>query len=254
MRYVPFARKVRIFAGEFGHFEPLQFVNEDSLRAQIHRGRFFQDGVELLMNFGHNDVPLEVTFIGEPAVGIGPTQEFFDLFSGELRQRMFRKADDSQGLFPAPDASPKEVELLGFLLARTLLAETHVDLQLNENFFTLMRESFDPGRTEERLASIDQELYFGLRLMEEEEGKDYMSAVCGVKFREAMREPFVRGFNYVFPFEAFASLFTDEEIGSIFSGCCNIFTEEDLRTGIRPMQGYTHASREIQMCKTSFVK
>jgi hypothetical protein len=76
MKYFPGSPRFFVDAREHGHIEPRQDVKDDSLRVQIARHSRFHDGKELLLNFTTKDVPLEITFADEKAIGIGPTHEF----------------------------------------------------------------------------------------------------------------------------------------------------------------------------------
>ena len=115
------------------------FPRQSSLKIIVSRSRIFEDGVKYLKLFAQNKIPVDVQFENESGRGPGVTQEFFTLLSEEFKKRKVFRYDESQGLFPSPNADPDMFELLGILVAKSLSMDCQTDFQFNPAFFEKLK-------------------------------------------------------------------------------------------------------------------
>lgn len=124
-----------------------------SIRCTLARKHLFDDGCKALERFGPGPFHLEFAFKGENGIGDGPTQEFFTLMSRELCKRRSshkRKlwldneldhseyASNKMGLFPAVDANPRMLKILGLLCGKAIFVGKMIDIPFNPSFFDLL--------------------------------------------------------------------------------------------------------------------
>lgn len=84
---------------------------------------------------------LEVEYEGEVGTGLGPTLEFYDLVSKELRQLPLWATTDDHSLFPAPSEGREEkvyFELMGQLISKGICDSRLVDLPFSPLFYELV--------------------------------------------------------------------------------------------------------------------
>jgi E3 ubiquitin-protein ligase TRIP12 len=209
---------------------------------------------------------MRISYFDEVAIGIGPTKEFFTLFSREFllrKRRLFRSMSSSSrycrdmlGFFPAPTASPELFYVIGILCAKVILMECVIDINFNPAFFRLIRNQ------EVSIDEVDPTLALSLSRVEGNEALDFTYPgypdlemipngsttsvtpelmdeyrdlvhhfTCGLDRFAGIREHFLSGFNCVLPFEAFDSL-TPAEMSILINGDKRVFGEDDLRQGI----------------------
>lgn len=144
MRNTFFTTRFKAYCDTFGFRTYYEFTDDMVLRLHVRWNRIFDDGFYVLEKFTMHNMPVSIHAINGLGVPSGDTGQFLNQFADELRQRMFRAADDPNGLFPAADVSPEYMRMLGILLARVLYRGVTVDIRLNPEFFTLMRRgTFD---------------------------------------------------------------------------------------------------------------
>ena len=131
-------------------------ITEDKTLANNRRRKFTVDRQnvihsteKLMKELGNYTGYLEFEYMLETGSGIGPTQEYYSLFSKELMnvKKLWYKTTD-QTLFPAPyvtkeigfEENEKLFSLLGFVVARSLYDDRLIDIPFNCLFWDLVLE------------------------------------------------------------------------------------------------------------------
>jgi hypothetical protein len=284
MRYLAFRlhaldlkAAVKTLGKEFGDVSAKE-LHADPLKVNVHRDAVFVDGVQIFSKFAGNSIRLECSFIGEEGIGLGPTHEFFTLFSHELcRPNLVFRSDDpsapfahaQNGLFFSPIATEAAVEVLGCFIGKAILSECLVDIHFNPALFRFLRgqrveiSDVDPvlARSLDRLdvGSGCSFVYPGYEFELLPNGADIevsMENVATFKLRihdwtcgEALfklRYAFIRGFEKVMPFSRL-SILTEEEICLVLGGHRAPFNLSDLLDHVVISHGYTAESPCIMM-------
>jgi hypothetical protein len=250
-------------------------VTADTIQVHVHRDAIFIDGVNILTHFGCNQSRLKVSFIGEAGIGLGPTHEFFTLFSHELCRpsaRLFRtdKVDTDfavcqRGMFLSPEAPSRGVAILGIFLAKALQMGCLVDIAINPALWRFLRgqkvevAEVDPMvaqslRSPNGLVGLPF-VYPGLQLalgdgeVTTENLPMFINAVAEATCGEGMaglRDAFVEGFERVMPFWVLDP-FDENEVCALLRGDGSRFGIDDIERNVRLEHGYTRESPEIQM-------
>ena len=264
-----------------------RFVKPDAGRSKhqikynftIKRENIYEDGIKIIRYFAGSIGLLEVAFAGDVGLGIGPTQEFFTLFSQEMcktSRNMWRTepgrefAFSEGGLYPLPTANKNDLYILGMFCAKALATKFIIDIPFHPSFIKTLRKDYV------RVSDIDKNFansiedksgligldftYPGIPSLElkpggadievtEENINEYTSRIisltCGDKMIE-LCQAFVSGFNEVIPFSSL-SIFTPEEIITLLLGNTkNNITLEELRANVDIGPGYTSASPQIE--------
>jgi E3 ubiquitin-protein ligase TRIP12 len=163
---------------------------------------------------------------------------------------------DSLGLFPAPNASTADFEVLGVLCAKAILMECVLDINFNPAFIRLLRgEAIDLEKVDGVLArsllsltgtesldftypgypEIEMIPEGAMITVEPERIEEYCALIrqftCGEKRFEPIMNAFLQGFNAVLPFGRFECL-APEEFCTLISGERTPFTEAQMRQEI----------------------
>jgi hypothetical protein len=104
----------------------------------VRRRNVLCDGIIILRIFGRTTTRFDVRFDDEPAVGIGPTHEFYNIFAEQFENSIFHP-NRTNGCFPCPSTSSRDMEIFRRLLARLLLHQITVKWRINSLFFSLIR-------------------------------------------------------------------------------------------------------------------
>jgi hypothetical protein len=250
-------------------------VTADTIQVHVHRDAVFVDGVNILTHFGCNQWRLKIAFIGEAGIGLGPTHEFFTLFSHELcrpSSRLFRtdKRDADfavcrREMFLSPAATRRGVTVLGLFLTKALQMGCLVDIAINPALWRFLRKQkvevseVDPMlaqslRNPDGLVGLPF-VYPGLELALGE-GEvtatnlpTFVNAVAEATCGEGLaglRDAFIEGFNRVMPLWALDP-FDENEVCALLRGDGSRFGIDDLDQNVRLEHGYTRESPEIQM-------
>ncbi|KAH0791675.1 E3 ubiquitin-protein ligase UPL4-like isoform X1 [Histomonas meleagridis] len=218
-------------------------------------------------------------FNDEPGIGLGPTREFFTLFSHELcktERRLFRSdtnepgmASCKSGMFFSPLMPIKAAKIFGTFLAKSIQTEYLIDININPCLFKFIRgenvnvEDVDPMLAQslsrpEGLVGLTF-IYPGLEfplieggediIVEESNLNEFVSLIrdytCGDKLND-LRDAFLEGFSEIFPFE-YLKIFDENEICKILRGDNSKFTYEDLEQNVDVLHGYQKNSPQIRM-------
>jgi E3 ubiquitin-protein ligase TRIP12 len=259
-----------------------KFVDpHNHIKCHVRREHIFEDGVRLVHTVGVTPLHFELIFRGEEGIGLGPTQEFFTLFSRELssvERGMWRSAWDNkspyaanqQGLFPMFSADPKLFFILGVLCAKALQMGFIVPLPFNVAFFKMVK-----GQSV-RIEEVDRQLADSLKSIDgltglpfvfpgtetelKEGGKsivvskanfsDYRKLitefVCGGKLSPAVRH-FKKGFCNLFQPKCWR-LLSAEELSALISGIDGSdLTLEELVEHVEVSHGYSDGCPQIRM-------
>jgi hypothetical protein len=242
----------------------------------VDRATLFDDGMTIFQRLGATPMPFDIRFRGEPAVGVGPTHEFFTLFAESLcRSSLHLWRNDSsdelvfnaKGLFPRPDASPDHLVVVGTLCAKAFAMGTVVPFDFNPAFFKLVRRN---------IVQIDEVDPMLARVLNCPAGLVDLPftypGISGIsvgpytevtpdnvdEFVESVREftvgrhivclagAFQRGFSAVVPWEAM-EIFSDEEVCRIIRGSSREFTRQELKENVIAAHGYQDDSPQIEM-------
>ena len=271
---------IRIFSRIFGAGLLPKIPEQEVIHVKVHRDSIFTDGVLIFQHFARNRMNLDVTFLGDIENGPNSVQEFFSLLSKEFTRtkRYFFGSEniDSEfcespkGLFFSPAADPKYFTVFGIFLAKCILLECTIDLDMNPAFFSFIRsgpvslDDVSPNLSsyiQDKNNCIGQTFtYPGLPWLELcEDGKekevneenifDYLKLVedftCGEHLRDHA-DAFRKGFSSIIPWNSL-EIFTEEEICLIIKGEEPIFTMEDLQAAIQPGVGNSSDSPQIRM-------
>ncbi|OHS98856.1 hypothetical protein TRFO_01942 [Tritrichomonas foetus] len=254
-------------------------LRNDLLKVTVNRDAIFNEGYDLFTYLCQNQLKFEVSFFNEEGIGLGPTHEFFTLFSHELCQterKIFRSsreerglAVDENGMFFSPFTKTKAAALLGKFLAKAIQMECLIDINFNPAIFKLIRgkpidvSDVDPvfARSLERpegfvgLTFVYPSIQF-LPLKADGENIDvtldnlneYINLIkdftCGKRMKP-LAQAFIEGFDSVFPFK-YLDLFDESEFNRIFAGDCPQITYEELIKNVEISHGYTSEDKEIQ--------
>ena len=252
-----------------------------TMRMKIHanRAKIMEDGKKVLAKLP-GTLRIEVDFVGEMGVGVGPTQEFYTLLSREFCRPsvgLWRNEDPSsefcyckKGLFPSPAASPKDMRLFGILCAKALAASCLIDVPLSDAFFRVLKgerisiddvdETFAQSlKAKEGLIGLDF-TYPGLPNFELKRGgskidvteanvKEYVKLITDYTVGSGLRnilDAFRQGFSSVIPFES-TILFQPSEMSVVLCGFEEKWTVESLQQNVGLEHGYTAESKEIKI-------
>ena len=253
----------------------------DNLKITIHRDSIFNEGCVLLTNLCSNQSHIEVSYIGEEGIGLGPTREFFTLFSHELclnERKLFRSEERRRGyvvnrcgMFFSPMANPKATEILGIFLAKSLQMECVIDINLNPALFKLIRnkpvslEEIDPIlansiKDPSKLADAGLTfIYPGYEIPMKANGDnidvtsenvyEYIQLINDYTYGSKMKpliDGFIKGFNSVIQFQ-YLDVFNEDEIVKIFAGVNPKISYEDLEKNVIISHGYNPNDKEIKM-------
>jgi hypothetical protein len=238
MILLPFSQKLKIcLEHELRYILDDKYI-EEWLRVKVNRNEIYSTGRKMFEILGPNPLPFKIIFENEiPAYdnAVSSTLEFYKLFTREFAQRIFFMEELTRARLPNPNTSLDDMYLFGVLIAKAFLMRTHLNIQLSEHFFDLMREipmmtTSDGIRLTEkrRMLLVDPQIdsslenrqpvkfihprHNELELMEHgnevpientDEIQFYWQLVagvtCGEAYREVMRTPFIEGFSSVYP-------------------------------------------------------
>lgn len=257
-------------------------LKSEPMKINVRRKSLFNDGCKIFNELSANQMKFEISFYDEKGIGLGPTHEFFTLFSHELcrvERRLFRTeklmpgifCEDKNGMFFSPRATEKGASILGKFIAKSLQMQYLVDINFNPAIFKLVRqkeevnvEEVDPEiarqlNNPEGLADIGLTfLYPGLNLplvpggenqeITKENCHEFADLVkeftCGNRM-EKIAKGFVNGFNSVFPF-SYLDVFTPEELNRVIAGDEPQITREELEKNVEITHGYNSDSIQIK--------
>lgn len=257
----------------------LKSLSQETFKVHVYRDSIFNDGCNIFNHFSQNHQRLEISFYNEPGIGLGPTREFFTLFSHELcltEHKIFRSdsnekgyAKEKQGMFFSPIVSLKAAKLLGRFIAKAIQMECLVDINFNPNIFKFLRNK------EVNIEDIDITLARSLNCPEgliglpftypgldfplkidtnqidvtESNVNEYIQLIkeytCG-KQLDNIRNSFIEGFSEIFPF-SYLNIFNEDEICRILRGDGPQFTFKDLEEYVEISHGYDKNSPQISM-------
>jgi E3 ubiquitin-protein ligase TRIP12 len=271
---------IRIFSRIFGASLQPKIPEQEIVHVCVHRDSIFTDGVLIFQHFAQNRMGLEVSFAGEDDPCPNPVHEFFSLLAKEFQRpkRYFFRSSDIQsdfcvskkGLFFCPKSDPRCYTILGVFLAKCILLECNIDLDINPAFFSYVRfntvtvEDVDPDladylqHKEELIGNMfvypgypSLELCEGGNKMEVNEDNidEYIRLVedftCGDHLRD-QSDAFRKGFSKIIPWNSL-EIFTEEEISYIIKGEEPSFTAKELRESLRPGVGFSTDSPQFRM-------
>jgi hypothetical protein len=259
------------------HFEePGRKIECTKLNLMVDRATLFDDAMTIFQRFGETPMPFEIRVRGEPAVGVGPTHEFFTLFADSLCRsslRLWRNDSreesvfNANGLFPRPDASPDHLNVVGTLCAKAFAMGTVLPFDFNPAFFKLARgeaveiHEVDPALARALKCTLGLiDLPFTYPGIPEISLGPYPEVTPGNvdEYVESVREftvggymaclvgAFRQGFSAVVPWGAMA-MFSNEEICRIIRGSSREFTRQELKDNVIAAHGYQHDSPQIEM-------
>jgi hypothetical protein len=248
---------------------------QQKLSLTVDRHRLFENGVTIFAKLGATPLAFDIRFLGEAGIGVGPTHEFFTLFSEQLcaqSANLWRSERmsgdyvfDSEGLFPRPDASLDLMRVVGTLCAKAFSMSTVVSFAFNPAFFRLVRgeevnvADVDPARSlgwPEELFDLPF-TYPGIPTLQmaavervtARNVADYVRLVgiytCGRVLRP-VAAAFRRGFSAVIPWEAM-NVFSCEEVCELLRGDACAFTREELTKNVQSAHGYQDDSPQMAM-------
>jgi E3 ubiquitin-protein ligase TRIP12 len=250
---------------------------QHKLSLTVDRDCLFENGVTIFAKLGATPLAFDIRFLGEAGIGVGPTHEFFTLFSEQLctastdlwrsERTLGDYVFDRDGLFPRPDASLDLMRVVGTLCAKALSMSTVVSFSFNPAFFSLVRgEEVDVGDVDPALARslgwpeglLDLPFtYSGIPTLQmaaaecvtSQNVSNYVGLVrmytCGEVLRQ-VAAAFRQGFSAVIPWEAM-NVFSCEEVCKLLRGDACAFTREDLRKNVQNAHGYQDDSPQIGM-------
>lgn len=257
-----------------------KLLSSEVIKIRVNRKSIFTDGIKIFKNFCKNLAKIEVSFVGDFGIGLGPTREFFTLFSHELcyNQRKLFRSDTNEpkeisqckeGMFLSPQADPNLVEILGIFIAKSIQTDVLIDINFNPYLFKFLRgeevniEFVDPMLAQslkhsEGLIGLPF-TYPGLNIPLIENGEDieitddninnYIELVksftCGEKLSH-LRDSFIKGFSSIFPFTNL-DVFSEVEICYLLRGENCKFKYEDLVENVVISHGYEKDSLQIKM-------
>ena len=254
-----------------------------SIRCTVARKHLFDDGCKVLERFGPGPFHIEFAFKGENGIGEGPTQEFFTLMSRELckrrkssKRKLWRDNElesseyvsNKSGLFPAVDANPQMLRILGLLCGKAIFVKKIIDIPFNPSFFDLLSgrevplQNVDPVlanslKCKEGLYDLPF-LYPGTDVPLKPNGADiyvdssnvddYISLVkdftCGRKMLLRL-QPFIDSFQTNVRMKALCLLESDE-ITTMLCGDEVKITEKELLQFVKIEHGYEKNDIQIQ--------
>jgi hypothetical protein len=248
------------------------------LRAKVtlRRTHIYEDGIKLLRLLGPGALRFDVAFRDEEAVGHGPTQEFFTIFSQELCKNchgLWRNeahgsdyAWTPQGLFPLPNAPPERFYDIGLLCGKAFLIGSIASFAFNPAFFRLILgqsvtiEEVDAvlARSLARPDGLDglPFTYPGIpelelcpggsdRIVTVENVAEFIALVKQrtVELPEIVTQ-FRTGLSTIVPWAALR-IFSPSEIVELLCGEAVLLTREDLVRYVEISHGYTAQSPQI---------
>jgi hypothetical protein len=154
-------------------------------KIEIRRDQILTSAMAILNNHASSRSLLEIQYVDEVGIGLGPTQEFFTLVGQEFQQRKLRLFHEPQGemspdqpfifapmgLYPRP-LNPMDLDkphsdasvqvrlfcVLGKFLARALIDSRLVTIQLSATFWKLLFEGRN-GLIFRDLETVDPHIY-----------------------------------------------------------------------------------------------
>jgi E3 ubiquitin-protein ligase TRIP12 len=206
--------------------------HHNHIKCHVRRENIFEDGVRLIHTVGVTPLHFELIFQGEEGIGLGPTQEFFSLFSHELslvKRGMWRNdwgnkspyVVNPQGLFPLFSADPKLFFILGVLCAKALQMGFIVPLPFNLAFFMMLKG--EPVTIDE----VDQQLAESLKSVDGLEGLPFVLPGTATELKKGGKSIVVSKAN----FEEYKKLILEFVCGAkvkpiitqFKKGFCNLF-------------------------------
>ena len=150
-------------------------------RLEVPRNNVLKDAYDKIEDFQTESSFLEFKFDEEVGTGLGPTLEYFALIGKEIKEQhnLWKKTTDNT-LYPNPlnmsVRKPKEkkkiekfFELVGTIIARSLMDERLIDLPISKVFWKLV---FYETAILDDVEKIDSYFYKGLKFVQEYIDKD----------------------------------------------------------------------------------
>jgi len=122
--------------------------NNKRIKAEVDRSKLIDSGISIMELNIPSDHVVEISFVGESGVGVGPTLEFYALTALTLRSmKDLWRPMENETLFPAP-LNPKKAnkeimkcfQYMGWLVARGINDERLVDLPFADLYWELILE------------------------------------------------------------------------------------------------------------------
>ena len=145
-------------------------------KIQVSRDTILSDALNKIKDLQNDDSFLEFQFENEVGTGLGPTLEYYALISKVIKEEpdMWKETSDNT-LYPNPlnfkkrsikdrKRIEKFFELVGTIIARSLMDERLIDLPISVVFWKLV---FSETAMLDDLKKIDKSLYKGLQLIQE---------------------------------------------------------------------------------------
>jgi len=142
----------------------------------VQRENILEDAWNRIKNFQNNDSFLEFQFENEVGTGLGPTLEYYALIGKAIKEEsdMWKNTTDNS-LFPNPLNFKKKTskekkriekffELVGTVIARSIMDERLVDLPISVVFWKLV---FSETAILDDMEKIDKPLYKGLKFIQD---------------------------------------------------------------------------------------
>ena len=263
-----------------------RFVKPDDRRSSVQikyicsvsREKIYEEGSLVINSFAQNLGLLEVSFTGETGIGIGPTQEFYTMFSHEMCRnslKMWRTEKDTEfafsegGLYPLPTAKKSDLYTLGVFCAKALATGFLSDIPFSPMFIKILRkEKVEVQEVDQNYAKALSNpdgligldfSYPGLpdfplceggleKEITRENVDEYIELVkdftCGQRMIDLCQN-FVNGFNEVIPFSS-TKIFEPEEFINLLSGSGKRITLEELNDNVSVGAGYEKNSAQIK--------
>jgi E3 ubiquitin-protein ligase TRIP12 len=270
---------LEVQSARFGNPREEVEASQIKLHCRIERSELFEQGMIIFERFGpgraHLDIKLDVAF------GLGPSREFFALFSAELckfsrsiwRNKRLGASEfvdfGDCGLFPRPAADPRIFHTIGIFCAKAIFMGCLVSLPINPVFWDIAWGNTDDATA----ARVDPEFVRNLEMREGleemlflfldddadelvpdgdtiEVGPENMDLFVHLTKEKLLCRPqaeaFAAGFGTVLPWDA-TRVFTAEEMLKLLNGTeIEPFTLGELEANITIEHGYQADSPQIR--------